>query len=142
SLHDVGCPNDLQLRLGQVSRNVRDAVGEQPDAPVRDWDVEEDCGGVVAQQALRRLAGIRGGGRDVDLPGDADGGAAGPAPRAAEGVAYVAGDLPELELQVMCALPHRRALAQMSAGATSPLRGLSPPRWPQLSQSGSAAASR
>ena len=54
---EVSSPNDLLLLLGQVSSEACDAFGEQPDAPVRDFDMRENvCGRKLVYLILRGLA--------------------------------------------------------------------------------------
>jgi len=64
--------DDLLLRLGQVSREARDAFREHPDSPVGNVDVGEDVGdGELVLLALRRLAVVRGECGDIDQSGNA-----------------------------------------------------------------------
>ena len=52
-------PDELLLRLGQIAREIPDAVRLQPDPPIGDLDVGEDVGdGKLLLQALRGFVGI------------------------------------------------------------------------------------
>ena len=65
----MSSPNDLLLLLGQVSSEACDAFGEQPDAPVRDFDMRENvCGRKLVYVTLRGLAGVRGECGDINQP--------------------------------------------------------------------------